>query len=130
MSIRSELRPYQVIVSGALAANITSAVTIIQKLSLIAYTYSWTGSSPVGTLSIQISNDYAIDSQGNVSNAGNWAAVSFTTGTGVAASVALSGASGTANINLPLLGAYAVRTVYTASSGSGTLQAYICGKVS
>lgn len=131
MSIRSELRPYQVITSGNLAGTITSSVTVIQKLSLISYTYNWSdGSSPVGTLKVQVSNDYSIDAQGAVANAGNWSDVSFLDGTGTVKSIALSGTTGSANIQLPLCGAYAIRTVYTATSGTGTLQAWICGKVS
>lgn len=130
MSQRSEIRPYQVITSGAMVGNVTSLITIIQKVSLITYTFSWSGTAPVGTLKFQVSNDYSIDSQGGVANAGNWGDVSFTTGTGTAASIAVSGTTGTANINTPLLGAYAIRAVYTATSGTGTLQGYVCGKVS
>jgi len=129
MSQRSEIRPYQVITNGNVAGTITSLVTIIQKVSLVNYTFSWSGTTPVGTLKIQVSNDYAVDATGTVSNTGNWSDVSFTTGTGTAASVAVSGNTGTTTINSPLLGAYAIRAVYTASSGTGTLQGYVCGKV-
>lgn len=127
--MRSEIRPYQVLVSASMAADATSAVTIVQKVSLVSYTFSWSGTAPVGTLKIQVSNDYSIDAQGNVSSAGNWSDVSFTTGTGTAASVAVSGTTGTTNINSPLIGSYAIRAVYTRTSGTGTLQGYVCGKV-
>ncbi len=130
MSIRSELRPYQVLTDSLITADKTSLVTIIQKISLVSYTYSWTGTSPVGTLKVEVSNDYSIDAQGNVSNAGHWSSVAFLAGTATALTVAVSGNTGSTNIVLPLCGAYAVRTVYTFSSGTGILQAWICGKVS
>ena len=130
MAERPRLKPHRVIEDGNMTGNITSDVTVVPEISLISYTYSWSGTSPVGTVKVQVSNDYAIDAQGNVSNAGNWADISFLTGTGFSASVAVSGSPGTANIVLPLCGAYAFRTVYTRTSGTGTLQAYICGKAS
>lgn len=129
MSQRSELRPYQAVTNGNMASEIVSAPSIIQKISLVSYSFSWSGSSPVGTLKIQISNDYSIDATGNVSNTGNWSDVSFTSGTGIVASVAVGGATGAVNINSPLLGVYAVRAVYTRTSGTGTLQGWVCGKV-
>lgn len=130
MSIRSELRPYKVISDGDITGNITSLPTVIQKISLVTYTYSWSGSSPLGTLAVQVSNDYSLDCQGNVANAGNWSAIPFLVSTATALSLALSGSPGAANITIPLCGAYAIRTIFIATSGSGTLQAYICGKVS
>jgi len=131
MSLRPQLQPYQVITSGnmALTDGITSLVTLIPNFSLVSYTYSWSGSSPVGTVKVQVSNDYALDAVGVVARAGNWADVSFLRGSATASSVALSGSSGSDGIVLPLVGAYAIRLVYTRTSGTGTLQAYICAKV-
>lgn len=131
MSIRPELRPYQVITDGNMAANITSLVTIIQKISLVSYTISWSGTSPSGTVSMQISNDYELDPTGAVKNAGNWSLLSFYNH-GTAApvtSVTVSGNTGTDELISSLCGAYAIRLIYTRTSGTGTLQAYVCGKV-
>src|SRR5277367_5826506 len=72
MSTRTNLRP-QVVISGAsMAANITSAHTIMQSLSLLSYSFSWAGATPVGTISIQASNDYALNPTGTVAYAGTW----------------------------------------------------------
>lgn len=132
MSIRSELRPYQVIDDGNMADDVTSDVTVIQKISLISYTVSWSGSSPSGTLAIQISNDYKLGPDGSVSNAGNWSSVPFN-GSGAATpalTLSVSGNTGTANLStVHSNSAYAVRLFYDRTSGTGTLQAHICGKV-
>lgn len=132
MSFRSELKPYQVITNGNMSGDLTSLATIIQKISLVSYTYSWSGTSPVGILRVQVSNDYSIDAQGNVLNAGTWSDVAFVHGAGVpfAGSISVTGNTGSDNAYLTLCGAYAMRTIYTVTSGVGTLQAYICGKVS
>lgn len=127
---RPILKPFQSITNGAMSTNLTSSVTLIPTTSLVTYIYSWSGTAPVGTLKVQVSNDYTRDVQGNVSNAGNWADISFLAGSATASSLAVTGATGTAVINLPLCGAYAIRTTYTVTSGSGTIQAYICGKAS
>lgn len=131
MSIRSELKPYSVITNGNMGApTVTSSPTIVQKLSLLSYSYSWSGTAPVGTVSIQVSNDYSIDATGNVSNAGTWTTISFTNAAGtVATTQAVSGTTGNTVIDKIVTGAYAIRTVYTATSGTGSLQAVICGKV-
>jgi hypothetical protein len=77
MSGKSSLLKYQNIggssgVSGSMAANITSKVTGVQYLDNVALQLNITTSDAVGTFEVQVSIDYAQDSQGNVSNAGNW----------------------------------------------------------
>lgn len=130
MSIRPELKPFSVITNGNMAGSLTSLVTIIQKLSMLSYSYSWAGTDPSGAISVQVSNDYAIDAQGNVSNAGTWNTIYFVDNTGsVVTSFAVSGATGNGQVDIQT-GAYAIRTLYTFVSGVGTLQAVINGKVS
>lgn len=130
MSIRSELKPYSVIMNGDMSGSLTSLVTIIQKISMLGYTYSWAGTSPVGTISVQISNDYSIDAQGRQLNAGTWNTLAFTDSTGaVVTSFAVSGNTGVGAVDIAQTGFYAIRTVYTWASGVGTLQAVINGKV-
>jgi len=128
MSIRSQAKQ-AVVVNGNLAANITSEVTVIPKLSMVTYAYSWSGSSPVGTVIVQVSNDYALDAQGDVSNAGTWNTLPFVDSAGdTVTSFALSGNSGVGFLEV-VTGAYAIRTVYTRTSGSGTLQVTLNSKV-
>lgn len=139
MSSRPQIDPHTVIPSpnaspansGSMAVNITSEPTIILKLSMPSYSYSWVGSSPVGTVSVQISNDYKKSSTGAVLNSGTWTTIYFQlNGTAMVNSAPVSGNSGNGFIDVPITGAYAIRTVYQATSGTGTLTAIINAKVS
>lgn len=138
MSSRSNLRPQAVIgtgsspvVSGDMsAATITSNPTVLQSLTVGSYTYSWVGTAPVGTVAVQISNDYSLNPNGTVNNAGTWTTIFFTlNGSSVVSSAPVSGGTGNGIIEWTT-GAYAIRTVYTKTSGTGTLQAIVNGKVS
>jgi hypothetical protein len=117
---RTVLRPEVVISAGSLAGNLTSSVTVLQSLSKVSYHLSWTGSSPVGTASLQVSNDYSLLPNGQVNNPGTWQTVTTST---------VSGSPGTGFIDA-ITGAYATRLIYTSTSGTGTLTATVAGKVS
>lgn len=131
MSQRPQFSPYPAINAVSMAASITSTVTVIQKLSMPSYSYSWTGSSPVGTITVDISNDYTQNSDGTVRNAGTWTSIYFQLdGMTMVNSAPVSGASGTGFIDVPITGAYAIRTVYHRVSGTGTLTSVINAKVS
>jgi hypothetical protein len=130
MSSRPQFNPYAVIVNGDMSGNITSAVTIIQKLSMLSYSYSWAGTTPVGTISVEVSNDYSVDATGNVKNAGTWSAISVNLSGSAVSSIPVSGNTGKGFIDIDQCAAYAIRTVYTRTSGTGTLQSVINGKVS
>lgn len=132
MSTRTNLRPQTVIpaASGNMATNITSTPTILQSLSQVSYAVKWTGTSPVGTLSMQVSNDYALNPDGQtVANAGTWNTVPLDVGGTVSTTIAVSGNTGNGFIDVNDTSAYAVRLVYTAGSGTGSLSAIINGKV-
>lgn len=131
MSTRPQLTPFKVITNGDMSqASITSSVTIIQKISMLSYSYSWVGSTPVGTISVQVSNDYAITPNGALENAGTWTTLTLDVAGTPATSIAVSGNTANDFIDIRQLGAYAIRTVYTKGSGTGSLQATINGKVS
>ena len=102
------------------AASITSAVTQIQFLDNVGYQFVFTG-SPVGEISIQISIDYAQDSQGVVSNAGTWTPLTLSPTASVAS-------AGNIYVDLNQLSAPWIRAVYTKTSGTGILNAYVCAK--
>jgi len=119
---RAPLKPYPVITNGDMSGDITSDVTIIQNLSLIGYDISWTGSSPVGVMSVQVSNTYSLNSDGTVKNSGNWTTLTLSTPANV------SGNTGNGFIDVDLTGANAIRLVYTRTSGTGTLNATIAAK--
>lgn len=91
---------------------------------MISYDISWDGSSPVGDMSIQVSNSYSTNADGSVRNPGNWTTVPLT------ALAPVSGNTGNGFIDIDASGAYAIRLVYTRTSGTGTMQAIISAKVS
>lgn len=128
MSSRPLIKPHAVITDGSMSGNITSEVTIVQQLSMIAYGFSWTGTTPVGTIAIQVSNDYAVDPGGVVSNAGTWTALDLIYGGTVVSTVPVTGNTGNGMIDVET-GSYAIRAVYTRTSGTGTLQCKLCSKV-
>ncbi len=124
MSSRPQAAPFSVITNGDMSANITSKVTIVQKLSMISYDVSWAGSAPVGTMVVQVSNTYTENADGTVKNAGSWTTMPLS----VVPSV--SGSSGNGFIDIDVTAAYAIRLVYSRVSGTGTMNATITAKVS
>lgn len=129
MAYRPQAAPYPVIEDGDMSANVTSLVTIIQKLSMCSYSYSWSGSSPVGEIVVELSNDYALDSTGAVKNAGTWNAMTLNYGGAAVDSVPLSGNTGNGLIDIEAVAAYAIRTRYVRTSGTGTLNSIFVAKV-
>lgn len=96
---------------------------------MLSYAFSWVGTSPVGTLKVQVSNDFALNPDGSVLNAGTWNTLTFTLNGSVVSSAPVSGNSGTGFIDIAQTGSYAIRTLFTFTSGIGTLQAWLNGKV-
>ena len=136
MSTRTALRPQIVIPSAqgvpanssSMAANITAAPTILNSLTLYSYSVSWTGVAPVGVLSVEASNDCVILAAGGVSG-GTWNPIPLGLLGATVFSIPISGNSGNGMIDIERHGVFAVRLVYTATSGTGTLSATINGKV-
>lgn len=124
MASRPILPVEQIITNGNMAsASITSIPSIISNTSMVSYDISWSGTSPVGTVDVQISNTYKQNADGSVAVAGNWTSLTLST------PFSISGNTGFGMINLSDLSSYAIRIVYTKTSGVGTLNAYIAGKV-
>lgn len=90
---------------------------------MIGYDISWTGATPLGTMSIQVSNTYEQNADGTVKDPGTWTTVPLSTAPTV------SGSPGNGYIDIEAMGAYAIRLVYNRTSGTGTMQAVLCGKV-
>lgn len=125
MASRPIFSPYPVIVNGNMSGNIISAVTIVQNLSVVSYDISWTaGASPIGNMSVQVSNTYTQNADGTVRNAGNWTTVPLGTNT-----TNINTNTGNGFIDIDITGAYAIRLLYNRTSGSGTMQAVVSGKV-
>ncbi len=112
-----------------LITSITSAATILQMLSLVSYSFSWAGSSPVGIINVQVSNDFSLDAGGGIKNAGTWNTVTVEINGTTLSDIPVTGSTGTGFIDITATAAYAMRVVYTRTSGSGTLQAILAAKV-
>lgn len=130
MSDRPYLAPEQVITNGDMSGNITSLVTLLKQRTLASYTFSWSGTSPVGTVSIQGSNNYSLYPNGQVNNAGTWTTLTLNVNGTPSTTVAISGNTGSTIIDpIGPTALYAIRTIYTFGSGVGTLQSYFVSKV-
>lgn len=123
MSSRPLFTPHTVVDAGDMSADIISDPTIITNLSMFSYAISWAGTAPVGTMSVQVSNDYSQNAAGKVMNAGTWTTVTLSAPTPV------TGATGNGFIDIDATAAYAIRAVYTATSGTGELTVVAVGKV-
>lgn len=135
MSTRTNLRPHSVITNGDMSANITSQVTVLQSVSGISYSLSWSGTSPLGTVSVQGSNDYSLGVDGSTMlNAGTWNNIYIIVNGGSPGPTApISGSSGMGLIEILKTQVYAIRLIYTADDGSpgtGKLNVLINGRVS
>ena len=129
MSTRTHLAPYPVLNAVSMATN-QIGVTFLKSMSVISYDISWTGTSPLGTITIEVSNSYKANPDGSTAVAGHWNAVPFQNSTGtIVQAIAVSGNTGSAFIDIRITGAEAIRIVYTATSGTGSLTAIISGKV-
>lgn len=119
---KNSLVKYLNIVNGDMSGDLTSSVTNIEFIDNVGLQLNFSG-SPVGIFSVQVSIDYTQDSQGVVSNAGNWISIPLNP---------IPAATGSANniyIDLNQLSAPWVRVFYDFTSGTGTLNSLICGKM-
>ena len=128
---KNVLKPFQTITAGSMAGNLTSQVTTIQFLDNLGLQLDWTG-SPVGSFQVQVSADYSQDIMGNVLNAGNWSPIILeyipTGGTLTIATSIPTSVGSPIYVDLNQTSAPYIRVVYTSSSGTGTLNAYITAK--
>lgn len=106
---------------NSMAGNITSLPVVILDLYALSYGLSWTGSSPVGTVSVQGSNDFLQNAEGAVMNVGTWNSLVLNYGGSAVTTVPISGNTGNGIIDVVATGIYAIRLIYTATSGTGSL---------
>ncbi len=125
MAAKNRLEPYNVVppVAGNMASTITSSPTNISGMDDVGYAGNFTG-TPVGTFSVQVSLDYSPGKAPNdyPINPGNWTTIPLNS------TVTASGSPDNFFIDVTLISAPWIRLVYTASSSTGTLSAWICGK--
>ena len=118
---KSNLQIFQTITNGSMAGNLTSAVTNTLLLDNIGYQVDISGTA-TGTITIQVSIDYDQDNQGNVLNAGHW--INLTS----ASQAITSGSPTDTYFDILPTSAPWIRLVYTSTSGTGTMNAFITGK--
>lgn len=123
MSSRPLLTPYAVITDGDMSGDIISEVTVIRMNTLVAYGVSWSGSTPIGEITVEVSNDYELDAGGGVKNAGTWNELPLSNPCPV------TGNTGNGFIDIFATSAFAIRLKYSRGSGTGTMQATLTGKV-
>lgn len=110
------------IVAGDMsAASIISPVFEIINQDNVGVELIWTG-VPVGTFSFQVSSDYARDFMGNVTNAGHWVSIPVTP------VISAAGSADSAYVDMNQLSAPYFRVLYTKTSGTGVLNAYVSAK--
>lgn len=90
---------------------------------MVSYEVLWSGTTPIGTVSVQVSNDYSQYADGSVNNPGNW------TDLPLSSTPSVSGNTGTGFIDIDASAGYALRLVYNRTSGVGTLNVIVSGKV-
>lgn len=130
MSSRPLIKPISVITNGNMAsASLTSLVTIMTNVSMLSYALSWTGSTPIGTISVQGSNDYTQNAEGGAGNAGTWTTLVLSSSGTPTTSLPITGNTGTAAVDITATAFYALRLIYTKTSGTGTVQCVAAAKV-
>lgn len=129
MSRRPFFKSEYVIKGGDMSTNLTSDVSALTLVSMLTYQFVWSGTSPVGTVAIECSSDYEVNAAGEVVNSGTWTPMTVSyLGTSVQ-TIPLSGNSGSGVIDITLTSVPFIRAVYTATSGTGTLNVLASGKV-
>lgn len=122
MPRKNQLTKFQNITNGDMStASITSPATAIHFMDDIGVQFNFTG-APVGTFEVQVSIDYMQDQEGNIQDPGHWIPITLNP------SPIAAGVAGQIYIDLNMLSSPWIRVVYTRTSGTGTLNAFITGK--
>lgn len=120
MSRKSQLVKFKTITNGDMSSSITGAVTNIEWQDNIGIQLNFTG-APSGTFQVQISADYE-KINNTVTNAGNWISLVLSPVPTAA------GAADNIYVDITQISAPWIRVVYTRTSGTGILNAFIVGK--
>jgi len=115
------LFPVHIFNAASMATSLTSPVVEIRNQDNVGIQLHWTG-APVGDFDFQISSDHAQDSQGNVTNAGNWVSLPLSP------AISAAGSADDAYVDLNQMSAMYCRVVYTRTSGTGSLSGVIVAK--
>jgi hypothetical protein len=113
MGRKSVMPGFAMIDQQSLASNITSSVVSVKNLDYASIHVEWTGTSPVGTLTVEARNG----------ETDSWYELDM------GSAISISGNSGDHQLVFNLLPFTDLRLQYAATSGSGTLNAEISMKV-
>jgi phosphatidate phosphatase APP1 len=120
---KNVLEPVRLVSSQSLAANFTSAATIVDFLDNIAYQINITTTNSTGNFIIQASMDYVPSNNQVAANAGNWVDLDLSGDPTVAA------ANDSILVSLNQVPFRAVRVKYVSTiAGTGTCDIYIQAK--
>lgn len=108
---KNNLVTYTSLDNGDMSGNLTTASTDIRWLDNIVLYMSWTG-TPTGTFTVQVSPDNT-----------TWFNLNLTP------PATAAGSGGTHRVALTQLPDPYIRAIYTASTGSGSLNVKIAGKM-
>lgn len=111
---RKNTHNWAIIDSEDMSADITSDSTDVTNTDNIGIIVSWTGTSPVGELFVQVSNDNGTPT--------TWVNLDF------GAAINISGNSGSHDISINQLPYSKLRLFYNRTSGSGSLVARLTQK--
>lgn len=111
MGRKSVLEPYKIVDGGDISSNVISPETQVKNLDQITYEVVWSGTSPVGEVTVET----------QVKDV--WQAIALPT-------ISVSGNSGNHLITINSASHFhKLRLVYTATSGTGSLDVSIIGAV-
>lgn len=119
---KNALPKFQNITAADMSANFTSVISSIEFTDNICIELICTG-TPTGQFFVEASSDYSQDGFGNVTNAGNWGALNLST------TLVISGSATNFFGDCNQLSWPWIRVRYAATSGSGTCNGFIGGKM-
>lgn len=112
--------------NGDMSSNITSnVIEDLQSSDNFGIQLNFTG-TPTGTFAVQCSGDYLPGTGGTVIRTGNWVTLPVKSSTGTSPTAA--GNADVHFININNSPAPFLRVVYTATSGTGTLDIWVSAK--
>lgn len=124
MTGRKNILPaHNILLNGDMSTtSLTSAIIPIQWVDNIVVQMVWSG-SPVGVFNAEASATYVQDNYGNVTNTGTWDPITLNP------PARATGSAGSILLDLNQLSFPYLRIVYTKTSGTGTLNITVGGKM-
>jgi hypothetical protein len=115
------LRPVFLYTAQNMTTSLVSTPVEVKNQDNVGIQLDWTG-SPVGTFSVQISSNYQAPTPLEPGITGNWVTLPLSPG------IAAVGTPDDAYIDLNQMSCQYVRILYTAASGTGSLNALVVAK--